>query len=234
MRPCEVCGTPCNSKYSVCRENEDCSREYQRRVQRKYLDSNRERVAARERERYDPVRARERRQRNLERVRARDRAYYRATSEYQQARGRAYYEANREQSLAQGRQWRRDNRDVIRARGRERRSTVQGRAAEMVRSAGLRAQQSGLPFDLTVEWAEAELTHALAVGCPLLGIEMALGNTRLAPNSPSIDKFRPELGYVQSNCWIISMKANSMKGAMSLDFMRAVLAAVETRLRGAA
>ena len=44
MTACEVCGGPCNSKYSVCRENEECRREYQRRVQRKYVDANRDAV----------------------------------------------------------------------------------------------------------------------------------------------------------------------------------------------
>ena len=49
--------------------------------------------------------------------------------------------------------------------------------------------------------------------CPVLGIKLSWcerkGNA--TDNSPSLDKFKPELGYVPGNvCWI-SFKANTMK-----------------------
>jgi hypothetical protein len=36
-------------------------------------------------------------------------------------------------------------------------------------------------------------------------------------NTPTIDRIRPELGYVKGNCVIVSWKANWMKGDLSVE-----------------
>jgi hypothetical protein len=43
------------------------------------------------------------------------------------------------------------------------------------------------------------------------------------PNSPSIDKNIPELGYVQSNCSIVSFRGNSIKSNGTIDEHRRVV-----------
>jgi hypothetical protein len=264
MTTCEVCGGPCKSKYSVCRENEDCRREYQRRVQRKYVAANHDAVLERAREGYDPEHRRERRRDNLEAEQARDRAYYRDNRERVAARHAAWYSANRDAALERAAQWQRDNpervqaqresyrrdnlekirarrkeqyqadRDLVLGRLRAANSTVQGAAELMLLRARAGARKASLPFDLTLEWAESELALALENGCPLLGTEIALGPSRRLPASPSIDRFRPELGYVQSNCWVISWAANDMKRDATVDFMQRVLAMADARFGGAA
>lgn len=48
--------------------------------------------------------------------------------------------------------------------------------------------------------------------CPILGIKLERNfGTTSAPNSPSIDKINPILGYTKGNIRIISHKANTMK-----------------------
>jgi len=52
--------------------------------------------------------------------------------------------------------------------------------------------------------------------CPLLGIPLFPGKKYHCPNSPSIDKIRPERGYVKGNIQVISHRANAIKQNASL------------------
>jgi hypothetical protein len=47
--------------------------------------------------------------------------------------------------------------------------------------------------------------------CPLLGIKLEIGVGGCKPNSPSLDRIDPNLGYIKGNVWVISNKANSIK-----------------------
>lgn len=94
---------------------------------------------------------------------------------------------------------------------REYHSTVSGKAVRLLYMARHRAQKADIPFDLTREWAEAELRSALANGCPYLGIPIRLDGGVNDPHCPSIDQFYPGAGYTQDNCIIVSYQANRMK-----------------------
>lgn len=88
----------------------------------------------------------------------------------------------------------------------------------MLAGARYRAEKKGLPFDLTVEWAEAELETAVSNGCPYLGIPIHLEAKGTAgPNSPSIDQINPGAGYTPDNCIIVSWRANALKRDATLD-----------------
>lgn len=69
-----------------------------------------------------------------------------------------------------------------------------------------RAKKEGIPFNITLE--DLEIPEV----CPVLGIplkgwsENNVGGYK--DDSPSIDKFIPELGYVKGNVSVISFKAN--------------------------
>ena len=66
-------------------------------------------------------------------------------------------------------------------------------------------------FTITVDWLlENAKTH-----CPLLGIELTYGEVNWV-NSASIDRKNPKHGYTPENCFIISNKANRMKGDATL------------------
>ena len=55
--------------------------------------------------------------------------------------------------------------------------------------------------------------------CPILGIPLIRnsGKQDNSPNSPSLDRFIPEKGYIKSNVHFISFKANRMKNDGTLD-----------------
>lgn len=78
-----------------------------------------------------------------------------------------------------------------------------------------RAERLGLPFNLTRKyiekiWPENEM-------CPIFGVRFeypsgpSRGKGSPLPYSPSIDRIRPEKGYVEGNVAIISNRANTMK-----------------------
>lgn len=70
-----------------------------------------------------------------------------------------------------------------------------------------RSKKLNLPFDLTKEWLiENAPTH-----CPLLGIELNFAAYRSDWNSASIDRVSSDIGYLKTNCKIISFKANRIK-----------------------
>ena len=209
---CDVCGRPCNSKYSVCEGTPECARERKRR--RNGTAETR-------------ARAREYRRENREHIQALHKSWRQDNAERLRARAAERYEAGRDKSLEYGNDYR-----------RALRSTVEGTARLMFLGARARARKYSLPFDLTTEWVAAELALALENGCPLLGIEIVLSTgrrgSRSSPGTPSIDRFRPELGYVRANCWIVSWAANEIKRDLTLDFVRTVVGMADSRFKGAA
>lgn len=83
-----------------------------------------------------------------------------------------------------------------------------------------RALKKGLPFDLTEE------DVLIPNFCPVLGIPLVrgsgLGGHR--PGSPSLDRIRPELGYVKGNVIVISHRANSLKRDATIDELQSLAA----------
>ena len=74
-----------------------------------------------------------------------------------------------------------------------------------------RAKAKGIPFNLTKDYLESIYPEDRM--CPVLGIPLIpnVGGINQTRNSPSLDKIRPELGYVMGNVAIMSAKANAMK-----------------------
>jgi hypothetical protein len=73
------------------------------------------------------------------------------------------------------------------------------------RRAKERAKQKGLPFSIDVS------DVVIPERCPVLGIAIKKATGRLHDYSPSLDRIRPELGYVKGNTRIISQRANRLK-----------------------
>jgi hypothetical protein len=72
-------------------------------------------------------------------------------------------------------------------------------------------------FDLRVE------DISIPEICPVLGIPIAVGNSNgPSPNSPSLDRFIPELGYVRENVRVISWRANRLKSDATLEEIESV------------
>lgn len=100
-------------------------------------------------------------------------------------------------------------------------NTVKGRIFSHARR---RAEERGLPFTITLE------DVAIPAVCPVLGIPLQANQGYFRENSPSLDKIIPEQGYTPENCWVISWRANRLKGDGSLAELRALVTALETRL----
>lgn len=78
-----------------------------------------------------------------------------------------------------------------------------------------RAKTKGLPFNLDAEY----LISIAPSHCPALGIELTWGvrtKTR-TQTAPSLDRIKPELGYVKGNVQYLSNLANTMKQNATFD-----------------
>ena len=70
-----------------------------------------------------------------------------------------------------------------------------------------RAKAAGLAFTITKD----DIKNLFGERCPLLNTEFVFGAGTTQPQSPSLDRRRPEDGYTPENCWVISAKANRIK-----------------------
>lgn len=89
-------------------------------------------------------------------------------------------------------------------------------------AARTRAKAEGVPFNLSLDYADGisrDLSH-----CPILGIPLVRGSEGGRDNSPSFDRIKPELGYVEGNVRCISQAANRLKGAMTLEQVERLVA----------
>jgi len=118
-------------------------------------------------------------------------------------KNREAYQANPALVLAKNRAWRERRRLIDRARGIVYRYTRHART--MYKNAQARARAQGVPFTIT----EADLV--IPERCPVLGIVLRRGDRVTLPCSPSLDKIRPELGYVPGNVIVMSHLANTIK-----------------------
>jgi len=80
-----------------------------------------------------------------------------------------------------------------------------------------RSKAKGLPCTLTPTDIPEIPTH-----CPILGIELTPGKEKPGPNSPSLDRIVPALGYIPGNVQVISLKANVIKNDATVEELEAV------------
>lgn len=94
-------------------------------------------------------------------------------------------------------------------------------AAHLHREVGARAKRKGLPFDLPLAYFEA----ALAVGkCELSGLAFEHGE--IGPFSISVDRIKPELGYVLGNVRAVLWCLNAALGDWGLEVFLPVARAI--------
>lgn len=75
----------------------------------------------------------------------------------------------------------------------------------LLKSAKQRAKAEGIAFDLCEEDIYVPMI------CPALGVPIKYGGKFAGPNSPSLDRAVPKLGYVSGNVFVISFRANAIK-----------------------
>lgn len=127
--------------------------------------------------------------------------------ERQRQKDRERYHDHPNLKRAQARQWRQDNQE-----------------RHMVLEARRRSKKRGWDFDL--EASDVVIPEV----CPVLGIPLfrgyAEGKRTPGPNSPSLDRVNPILGYVKGNVRVISWKANRIKTDATAQELELVLAYV--------
>lgn len=108
-------------------------------------------------------------------------------------------------------------------------ATVRGRVLRILSVRRRDARDQGRAFAITI----ADLAPFPSV-CPLLGVPLdyAVKGGRPAPNSPSIDCINPAQGYVPGNVWIVSFRANALKGDGTWQEHEAISRALWRRVTG--
>jgi hypothetical protein len=84
-----------------------------------------------------------------------------------------------------------------------------------------RAKREGVPHAITF----TDLLPLATGACPVLGIPLAYSRTTgvIHDASPTVDKMKPELGYVPGNIVVVSFRANAIKRNATLKELEAVL-----------
>ncbi len=91
-------------------------------------------------------------------------------------------------------------------------------ARQMYAGAKSRAKRDGLPFDITSK----EIFELIGEGvCPVFGTPYNIIG-RLTNTSATLDRFIPSLGYIRSNCVVISSRANSIKSNATTEEIQRV------------
>lgn len=88
---------------------------------------------------------------------------------------------------------------------------------ELLRHARKRAKEKNIPFDITAE------DIIIPETCPVLGIQLQIGEKIACNNSPTLDRIKPELGYVKGNIQVLSFRANTLKSNATIEELQKVL-----------
>jgi hypothetical protein len=86
----------------------------------------------------------------------------------------------------------------------------------LLKLAKQRCKKSGVVCTIT----EADIT--IPEFCPILGVKLEFGDMDTRNNSPSLDRIRPELGYIAGNVAVVSYRANRIKNEGSADEHRRI------------
>lgn len=88
---------------------------------------------------------------------------------------------------------------------------------QIFNSATARAKKKKIPINITID------DIIVPDLCPVLGIKLERAVGKAKPNSPSLDRMIPELGYVKGNIMVISHKANTIKNNSTIEEVESVL-----------
>lgn len=133
---------------------------------------------------------------------------------------REYRAKNKERKQAYEAQWRAENSDHLKARGAKRR--LEKRAKCLIAAARVRSRNKGHAFGLD-DFSE-EIQSRIDNGkCELSGVIFDLSPGR-KPNSPSLDRINPALGYLPSNVRVICHALNAALGDWGEEALLPIMA----------
>jgi hypothetical protein len=93
----------------------------------------------------------------------------------------------------------------------------------MWRAARSRATTDGIPFTIRVE------DIVIPTRCPVFGVKLQRARNRATGNSPSLDRIINSRGYVPTNIWVISRRANSIKNDTTIEELEQLVGALRRR-----
>lgn len=96
----------------------------------------------------------------------------------------------------------------------------------LLRSAKQRAKTKGLDFNIDI--TDINLPDK----CPLLDIPLGSFYREATGNSYSIDRIDSSKGYIKGNVWIISKKANTLKGNATLEELELLVKNLRRKIKG--
>ena len=101
--------------------------------------------------------------------------------------------------------------------------TLKNPSLYLYRAVKSRANSQNIPFNLE------ESDIVIPSVCPVLGISIKIhtGRGGYFPDSPTVDRIIPELGYVKGNVKIISFRANLLKTNATLTELKAIVKYIE-------
>jgi hypothetical protein len=119
-----------------------------------------------------------------------------------------YYSEHTEEAKAQHTKWRRSH------LGSQDDASLRFWFARQLGGYRKRARDAGFPFDLNIE--HLSNLYLIQNGeCYYTKEKLVWNNPEIRPNSMSVDRRIPELGYVVGNVVLCTFRTNTMKGALS-------------------
>lgn len=93
---------------------------------------------------------------------------------------------------------------------------------ELIRGAKRRAKAKGIPCSISIK------DIVIPEYCPILGLKLKASDGCMSDDSPTLDRIRPELGYISGNVQVVSFLANRMKSNANEEQLRKFSKWVET------
>jgi hypothetical protein len=93
------------------------------------------------------------------------------------------------------------------------------------RQARDRAKRKNMEFTITPQ----DVHNAIVKKCPVLGIDLKCSDKEYWDASPSLDRIDLSKGYTVENIWVISARANRIKSDATLDELKCLVAALESK-----
>lgn len=129
------------------------------------------------------------REKNKDKINAKNREYYYRTIEYQKEKSKKWNQNNPEKSCEKSKRWNRNNPEKA-----------------MFTRTKARAKMRGIEFTISRE------DIIIPSHCPVFHIPLVVSEGRMQENSPSLDRIDSSKGYIPGNVIVVSLRANHLKG----------------------
>ena len=194
-----------------------CKKEYQK----KYRQNNRDKIAEK---------AKKYQQNNRDKIAERKKKYDQKNKVEIAEYGRKYRQKNKDKIAEKAKKYQQNNRDKIAEYGRKYRqkNPYQTQAYSLSNSARNRTKKKNIPIDFDfistpnmLNWLKRQPR------CECCNVEFDIGiknGKGRPPNSPSLDRFYPEKGYVKGNVFLICGRCNILKRDATVKELETIVA----------